>query len=136
MKNLERREFLQLLVQTLAASSVVLAVPLAACGETSKQSDSAGDRLLPDLDAAIALGQRYLKKHPDRGPLQKLTREVFGDGAMSNEARTRMVAERIQNDFIAGDVIEIKGWRLARTEAVLCALIAREGTVPSHAGAG
>lgn len=136
MRDLERREFLQLLLQALASSSVVLSIPLSACGETSSRRDEDAGNLLPDLDAAIQLGKRYLKKHPELGPLQKLERQVFGGSATSNEARTRVIAEHIERDFVAGDVVAIKGWRLARTEAVLCALIAREGDLSARPDAG
>ncbi|MEQ8273962.1 MAG: hypothetical protein RMA76_06750 [Deltaproteobacteria bacterium] len=74
--------------------------------------------LLTSLDAAKSLGVAYIAEHgaPDLGALETL----LGDGDPSE----RLVSQ-VREDFTAGRIVQIQGWFFSKTEADLCALVAR-----------
>jgi hypothetical protein len=79
-------------------------------------------------DAIAWLGEAYLSAEPGERDRTALERAVFGDmihGPLN--AMTQAVAKRIAADFRAADMIAVRGWGLARTEARLCALAALVG---------
>ncbi len=61
-----------------------------------------------------------------------LTRAILGGlsiskaAVMSVAAIRRVIAERIQLDFLSDDIVCIGGWILSKTEARLCALVAAD----------
>jgi len=61
-----------------------------------------------------------------------LTRAILGPmsisiaAGMTVPAIRRFIAERIQLDFLHGDIVCIDGWILSNTEACLCALAAAD----------
>jgi hypothetical protein len=78
-------------------------------------------RLLPDRAAAARIGRSYLAAAPEEASVDRLVALLDlpdgGDAAKLFEAKRRM-------DFREGRTVPVEGWRLAVTEARLCALAA------------
>jgi hypothetical protein len=69
------------------------------------------------------VGQRYLSEHPAEKDGAALVRALGlegGDGR-SDEAQEHVRA-LVREDFRTGQVIEIEGWWIAKSEARLCAV--------------
>ena len=79
-------------------------------------------------DRSVAIGQRYLRDHPDIGDRTRvLTRLRSRFGPPPSSAPGPTLEQRIRKDFAVGDVVAVDGWLLSRTEADLCALLALAG---------
>ncbi len=87
-----------------------------------------GERSLAGLfghSEAIALGLQYLAKHPGEADRTYLRQAVFGNDDPGTRARAlRQMVERRERDFATGDVVELNGWLMGRTELRACALLA------------
>ena len=88
---------------------------------------------LTDRDRAAAIGRACLVQGAAAGStadlvdvLRQRLRLPPGPGT-STALLKRRIAERCRQDFLDQDVVDVGGWRLARTEAALCALAARSG---------
>jgi hypothetical protein len=129
MTPIDRRRFIQLALSSVAASGAGLAM-LGFGGDRTRdfcKEDAA--QWLPDLDAARALGSLYLDNQPDRKELRTLEQRIFqlepGQSADEPNPETlRWLNEQVRSDFSTGRVVDVSGWRLAKTEAELCALAA------------
>lgn len=79
-------------------------------------------------DAPVVVGRKYLEMVPEEGSEAQLVERLFGEKALIKGGRFQLLKARVlrlrQQDFARGDLIEIDGWLLARTEARLCALAA------------
>ena len=76
-------------------------------------------------DTVAWLGEAYLSAESGERDRTALEWAVFGDVIQApSNAMTQAVAERIAADFRAADMVAVRGWGLARTEARLCALAA------------
>ena len=70
----------------------------------------------------------------ERASPAALTRAILGQmsissaAAMTVPAIRRIIAARIQLDFLHDDIVCIDGWMLSKTEACLCALAATAGS--------
>lgn len=127
MIELDRREFLQRLIQMLAVTSVGLGLPVAGCGgDEPLPRATMPEGLLPDVDAAIAIGNEFLAQSSDVTALRAFATQVIVDSRGPIETQRRAISERIRSDFLADAVVTVQNWRLARTEASLCALLALE----------
>ena len=88
------------------------------------------DRRRVHAIAAAYLGQLAR----ERASPAALTRAILGPmsisiaAGMTVPAIRRFIAERIQLDFLYGDIVCIDGWMLSNTEARLCALAAHYST--------
>jgi hypothetical protein len=66
----------------------------------------------------------------ERASPAALTQAILGQMSISSAAGMtvpairRIIAERIQLDFLCDDIVCIDGWMLSKTEACLCALAA------------
>ncbi|MEQ9502281.1 MAG: hypothetical protein RIT81_35750 [Deltaproteobacteria bacterium] len=93
---------------------------VAAAGGAWALKDELGEDygLLTSLDAAKALGVAYVAEHgtPDLAVLEAL----LGDGDPSER-----LVNQVREDFTAGRIVQIQGWFFSKTEADLCALVAR-----------
>ncbi len=90
------------------------------------QRNPAAD-LLPHVDAARLIGQRYLQFAPEERSETRLREAVFGaphsgQAASTTERLRQLIDERRRHDFATGNTVILDGWLLARTEARLCAL--------------
>lgn len=139
MTPIDRRRFLQVALTTLAASGVGRTV--LGSGRDSDLGTGPAEQWLPDLDAAAELGRVYLQRHPlqrhppehrsGREDLDALERRLFrleaGQRVTKPDPESlRWLAERVRSDFLAGRVVDVLGWQLAKTEIELCALLALE----------
>jgi hypothetical protein len=91
-------------------------------------SDCLRDFFAHNSDAAMAVGRIYLEMVPEEGSEAWLVDKVFGGKGLIRSQRLPLLEPRVRRlrkqDFVRGDLIEIDGWLLARTEARLCALAA------------
>jgi len=92
-------------------------------------------RLLPHVDSAARLGRRYLQDTPREAHVGRLVALIGVNPAdtESDAALRERLEARIRQDFIEGATVTVDGWRLAATEARLCALVSllQDGS-PSH----
>jgi hypothetical protein len=81
--------------------------------------------LFGDLSGARTLGSQYLKAHTEEADLAILL-DLLGaeSDAIEPEALRRKIAQRLAGDFLAGRIVHVDGWVLARTEARACAIAA------------
>lgn len=90
------------------------------------------DSLFRRTESARLLGRLYVARRPDEGDLEALMGRIAGSlglhqdelaivGRRELQARVR---HRIRQDFASGAVVDLDGWRLAVTEARLCAVAA------------
>lgn len=107
--NLSRRTVLAL----LAGSGVGV---LVGCSGGGGADDAALDldERCAEVDRALRglaiIGVRYRELHPDDDPVAAL-------GDLPDVDQLGRLAERVTADFAAGDVVDVDGWILARTEA-------------------
>lgn len=89
--------------------------------------------LIPDIEAAARLGQAYLKAHPrsaSDGSLQDYLIAVLRSypnfaTAQTDEERFAAVSTIVANDYTVGDIVNVDGWVLSRTEARIYAVLAQ-----------
>ena len=87
--------------------------------------------LFSDRRCVHAIAAAYLGTLArERASPAALTRAILGQMSISSAAGMtvpairRIIAERIQLDFLCDDIVCIDGWMLSKTEACLCALAA------------
>lgn len=81
-------------------------------------------------EAARAIGSRYLQECPGEGTAESLLARIFhGDPTLRSEVGRLPTPELkaridrlVSEDFAQGNVVELSGWVLSRTEARICAL--------------
>lgn len=72
----------------------------------------------------VRIGERYAELFPDDdGDDVAAIVAGAGDGSGGADALVALV-ERVRDDFAAGDVVQVDGWYLARTEARAARLLA------------
>ena len=92
--------------------------------------------LVTHLQSAKTIGKAYLRRFPDEGEVQTLSRSIGLDGHTEFQRKTRhlppvrseqclrsWVRDRIRADFTDGRVVILDGWILSQFEVRLCALI-------------
>jgi hypothetical protein len=83
----------------------------------------------PPIEATTPIGlvgAAYLALTPDEASREKLLElvpELAGVRRREIEAQLGLLAERVRDDFAAGDTVVIDGWVLARSEARGAALV-------------
>jgi hypothetical protein len=91
---------------------------------------------LPDaaarLDGIARVGARYRELVTDEADRAALLAaipmaEELADEPSALEDEIGARREQIRSDFATGDVVQVDGWRLSRTEARLAALVSLEG---------
>ena len=116
----------------LLAGLVSLPVAIVAWPKSSFRGDgiaSALRRVFNDsIDHQVAIGHRYLAQEPGEASRQWLAGQVCGGLSMSAGVPAQALLDRLRSlrhdDFCRGDLVEIDGWLLARSEARLFALAA------------
>jgi hypothetical protein len=80
--------------------------------------------LLPDRNAAAKLGESWVQLEPMQAGeiVNNLQRRLGWSRGTSAPALRRNLANAIGADFHTGAVVHAEGWRIARTQAELCAL--------------
>ena len=90
---------------------------------------------LADRPVARDLGVEYLTRHPTEDDRAALVTHVapFADLLSifrDEQAALKAFNEQLRRDFLDGDIVDMGGWLLARTEIRLCALAALEWSRP------
>lgn len=83
----------------------------------------AGLRTIPPA-AAIRIGQHFLMQTGLVMPQAFFERSAFGSvtpARLVDEDAVRLVVERSRDDFLRGEIIDVGGYKLARTEVHFCA---------------
>jgi hypothetical protein len=80
--------------------------------------------LLPDRNAAARLGASWVQQeHKEaREIVANLQQRLGSTTGTDATALRRNLANAIGADFHTGAVVHVEGWRIARTQAELCAL--------------
>jgi len=108
-----RRGLLQALLAGFAAAGIPL--PVAALMRAANSARAAAQH----LRSARALGRAYLEAYPED--------ELAGLVERWPDADREALLRDIHSDFERADVVWVKGWLLARSEARYCALLSRDG---------
>jgi hypothetical protein len=110
------------------STAVVLLSGLRSTDHRHELADCLRNFFKSNLDASVVVGRKYLEKVPEERSEAWLVDRVFGGkGLIMSDGFPLLKAQVLrlrQQDFVRGDLIEIDGWLLARTEARLCALAA------------
>jgi hypothetical protein len=82
---------------------------------------------LGDAPAVRKLGKAYLEAHPAERDQRVLMNALFADlpkpwKSYSEEDLRRAVFDKVRADFVAGEIVLVRKWTLARSEARLLAL--------------
>jgi hypothetical protein len=86
--------------------------------------------LLPDARRVRVLGRSYRAQFPAEdhpGVLTELIGAALGNGGaapVNHAALLSVLDAQVRSEFAAGNMVQVDGWVLARTEARLCALCA------------
>jgi hypothetical protein len=111
----------------LAAGFVAVTTGIGLLRSTNR-TDRPSSALVEDGDSLAAIGRAYLRRHPAEQDLGELRDRVpvLVDARTRADARAALprVAAVAREDFAAGDVVDVGGWRLARTEARAAAVVA------------
>ena len=79
--------------------------------------------LLSDPDGARVIGQAYLDAYPDEADRTLLLKELVGLTPLRGPGDLRShLAHRREQDFLREEVVVVKGWILAKSEARTAAL--------------
>jgi hypothetical protein len=123
-----RRRLLQQLGMALGAATV--SSPVSACRNSFPKTDipelaKVLQQLIVHPDSAAVIGNAYLTRFNDERSSGVLTcRILAGLPAGGQRMDAQVLLERIRADFECGDVVNLRGWVLSRTESRLCALYA------------
>lgn len=125
-----RREVLQQL--GLAVGSITTALPAVATRSEAilrpDLADALTDLIRHPASAAI-VGAAWLAEYGEGISAADLARQLderldFARTAPRNGVTASDLVELIRADFVSGDVVNLQGWILSRTEARICALYA------------
>jgi hypothetical protein len=103
-------------------------VPAMACTARVTVSSVPPSPALPSMgssSAIVELGRLYLQQHPEEHDRERLVAHLgIGDAQEPEAARIARINDTIARDLDAGDLVDIAGWQLARTECRVYALAA------------
>jgi hypothetical protein len=127
-----RRQLLELLLSGVAACICSSTVPINLVGaDDLERARQLLISLFSDRRSVHAIAGAYLGTLArERASPAALTRAILGQMSISSAAAMtvpeirRIIAERIQLDFLCDDIVCIDGWMLSKTEVCLCALAA------------
>lgn len=122
---MKRRDFLALLLQgaLLAAlpSGALAAATTPSPLRKEVQALAAGRRFYRRIATTFLSRQKLTAEQCLEQLQQRLWAEAPADVTADEVAR--QLQRAVKEDFLAGDVVEIQGWMLARTEVLLCACL-------------
>jgi hypothetical protein len=101
-------------------------LPTMACARTTAPAPSP-PLVLPSApvpEAIAVLGRRYLDAYPEDDDREVLRRALGLDQAGSEDASFERIGSAIRRDLGTGQVVDIDGWQLTRTECRLYAVVA------------
>lgn len=76
-----------------------------------------------DDSTLLAIGQEYRTQFPREGSEYQLVKALFKDLPQEKGQQIAYMDHLRQQDFASGEVVQVEGWVLSRTEARQCALI-------------
>ncbi len=136
---LGRRRLLRLLV-TAAGLPLAGLIPFhrrsAAVSEDAAALAETFGGLFRNPKSVRAIGRAYLARQPRQGPSDLLPEQRFADlcaerganlPALCRSGRDEISAwldAAVRQDFAEGRMVDLDGWQLAETEAMLCAAVA------------
>ncbi len=88
------------------------------------------EEVLPNAASARALGNAYLAEHPEEADAEALARQVtellapYARQTVAGQELADALARLRASDFRRGDVVDLDGWVLSRSEVTVCALVA------------
>jgi hypothetical protein len=115
--------------RSLLSTLLRLSLAVGLCASSRGRIASGLEALYRGDDATVELGRTYLRMEPGESDQATLARLIaapeLGSSTLPGpEAIRRLVARQVQEDFDRSDVVSVRGWLLARTEARICALAA------------
>ena len=121
-----RREFHYQLVRCGAA--LVLGASLGFSEEAcSEELENVGD-FLSSKEKLIDIGKRFLKRRPELSETGASYKKfIYRLPKQSYTAAAPFLSDlqtAVQSDFDSGRTVQLRGWILSETEALLCALLA------------
>jgi len=131
MKEIGRRGFLGAVIGAFVASTTRLrGVPAAEAAVPAQVSAPTLSAFFADAAAAARIGAAYLAVAPAEGDADFLFTELAPVGAVPADYWATVtidqlhldIREAVHADFEAGEIVDIGGWQLAKTEARLAAL--------------
>lgn len=129
MKNITRRQAFRY----LAGAGVVAIIPRIAMPTAGDAfAVKAARRLFGHLESrasAAWIGLEYLREYPSENNIRVLGESLdflakYDLKNISDQDAMSLYAERISQDFESGDVVNLEGWILSKTEARVFALLA------------
>ena len=135
MRRITRRGFVGGMLGVLAlAAAPVRAVARVRIGASASPSEKVA-RFFTNDAGAVRIGSVYLQAHPDEGDAETLFDALTPPGERPQQWWTsvsmgelrRTIRAAAHADFKSGDVVDLEGWQLARTEARLAALLKATG---------
>ncbi len=100
---------------------------LAACPDGEARPPDSPVDVFADPASLQGLGRLYLERFPDEADAKVLLQALLTDLEVLPDSRDRLrdqLRSRIEEDFERGDVFQLRGWMLSRTEGRLWALAA------------
>lgn len=124
---LARRRFIRQL--TVLAGAIALPLPrLADARSPARHGHSpfapALGELLLHTDSATVIGETYLRHCADERSSAALESKLLASLPAGCRIDGCELGKQVRRDFTTGNVVDLDGWRLSRTEARLCALYA------------
>jgi hypothetical protein len=127
-----RRQLLELLLSSVAACIWTSTVRIDLAGaDDLERARQLLISLFSDRRRVHTIAAAYLGTLArERASPAALTRAILGQTSISSAAAMtvpairRIIAERMQLDFLYDDIVCIDGWMLSKTEVCLCALAA------------
>lgn len=105
--------------------ALVCLAPAVACARTDTATTRPLELPPAPVPAAVAtLGTRYLAEHPEDADREHLRRALGLDAPGSEATRLARIDDALRRDLETGDVVDLEGWQLTRTECRLYALAA------------
>jgi hypothetical protein len=97
--------------------------------EARAASLAALDALFASVDSVRRVGAAYRRQYGDERGISALHRRLFGHAVRPGRAELAgWLRLQRANDLAEDDVVIVAGWLLARSEARLCAAVARAAT--------
>lgn len=129
---LKRRDTLRLATSAFAGSALSAAGAMAADRGSERSLAAAIRTAYADTPASRILGRRWLEQQPTPMTAAALEAALRTRGTqacapvdgLTGTALRHWVTDRMHEDFASSDVEDVDGWRLARTEVLVCAVMA------------
>ena len=117
-----RREFLALTIAGAAAAAVPTSLIASPRDWLRELADPDLLRAVPARSMLCEIGRAYCEKFPSESEIDRLVGKLLADPSVDVGGVKASLDRRSQVDFAEGQVVQVSGWILSRTEARQCAL--------------